>query len=76
MGVARVAKTKATVTENRVQRSYRDIKSELKKVVWPSREEAINLSTIVIAVSIAVGMFLGGTDFIFSWLIQRIIGGF
>lgn len=75
MGVARVAKTRATVTENRLQRTYRDIKSELKKVVWPSRQQATNLTMIVIAVSIAVGLFLGGVDFIFTWIFELIIGG-
>ncbi len=75
MGVARVAKTKTAVTENRLQRQFREIKSELKKVTWPSRQEATNLSTIVIAVAVAVGLFLGGIDYVFSLLVRVIIGG-
>lgn len=81
MGVAKVAKTtKPAVAENRVQnriqRTIRDIRSELKKVVWPSREEATNLTMIVIGVSVAVGMFLGGVDFVFKKIFELIIGGF
>jgi preprotein translocase subunit SecE len=71
----RLPKTKTVVTENRIQRQFRDIKSELKKVTWPSRQEAINLSTIVIAVAIAVGLFLGGIDYIFSLLVRFLVGG-
>lgn len=75
MGVARVAKTKVTVTENRIQRTVREIRTELKKVVWPTRQEAINLTMIVTGVSVAVGLFLGGIDFIFSKIFEIIIGG-
>jgi len=44
----------------------RDIRSELRKVVWPTRQEAINLTMIVIGVSAAVGVFLGLVDFTFA----------
>lgn len=53
----------------------RDILTELKKVVWPTREQATNLTTIVIAVSIAVGAFLGTVDFLFSWIINQVLLG-
>ena len=44
----------------------RELRSELRKVVWPTRQEAINLTTVVIALSVAVGGFLGGIDFVFQ----------
>ena len=44
----------------------RELRSELRKVVWPTRQEAVNLTTVVIALSAAVGAFLGGIDFIFQ----------
>ncbi|MCL5265000.1 MAG: preprotein translocase subunit SecE [Chloroflexi bacterium] len=71
-----MAKSKAAVTENRLQRFAREIRTELKKVVWPSRQEAINLTMIVAGVSVAVGMFLGGVDLVFKKLFEMIIGGF
>lgn len=49
--------------------------SELKKVVWPSRQEAANLTMIVIIVSVAVGLILGVIDFTFSWLVNTILLG-
>jgi preprotein translocase subunit SecE len=50
-----------------------DIVSELKKVTWPSRDETIYLTTVVIIVSVAVGIVLGGVDFFFNWLIDRLL---
>jgi preprotein translocase subunit SecE len=47
--------------------------SELKKVTWPSRQEAIRLTIIVIIVCIVIGAFLGGIDFGFSQLIDRLL---
>jgi preprotein translocase subunit SecE len=45
---------------------FREVRSELRKVVWPTRQEAINLTLIVIGVSAAVGVFLGLVDFAFA----------
>ena len=51
-----------------------EITSELKKVVWPTRQEAIHLTTIVIVVSIVVGIVLGIVDYVFSRLMQLLLG--
>jgi preprotein translocase subunit SecE len=50
-----------------------DIGSELKKVSWPSRDETVYLTTVVIIVALAVGMLLGGIDIFFNWLIDRLL---
>jgi len=46
---------------------------ELKKVVWPTRAEATNLTTIVIVFSAAVGVFLGLVDMGFTWLVNALL---
>jgi preprotein translocase subunit SecE len=51
----------------------RETRDELKKVVWPTRQEIIRLTAVVIAVSLLVGVFLGGLDFIFTKSIQTIV---
>ena len=48
-----------------------DIISELRRVTWPSRRETANLSGVVIIVSIALGVLLGGADLLFGWIIQQ-----
>jgi len=51
----------------------KEVKVELKKVNWPTKSETIKYTLIIIGVSLAVAMFLGGLDFIFTWLISKFI---
>ena len=51
----------------------REVRDELKKVVWPTRQETIRLTLVVIVVSLFVGLFLGGLDFVFTKLLQTIV---
>ncbi len=51
----------------------REIRSELRKVVWPTRQEAINLTLMVIGVCAVVGLFLGLVDFGFAELFRIIL---
>jgi len=56
-------------------RYFSDILVELKKVVWPTRQEAIRLTMMVIAVSVAVGLALGILDYGFTQLTKLIFPG-
>lgn len=40
--------------------------NEFKKVEWPSKDETKKLTLYVIGISIAIGLFVGGIDFIFE----------
>lgn len=51
----------------------RDTYGELKKVVWPTRDQVVNLSTVVIIASIAIGIMLGAVDWIFSQLVNAFL---
>jgi preprotein translocase subunit SecE len=53
----------------------RDIYDELRKVVWPTRREAIRLTLMVLAVCVSVGIFLGALDYGFSELITKVFLG-
>ena len=44
---------------------------ELRKVVWPSRQETANLTVVVLVVAIAVGIFLGVIDFGLNRLVEN-----
>ena len=52
-----------------------DIISELKKVTWPSKDETVYLTTVVIIVAVTVGAALGIIDIFFNWLIDRLLLG-
>ena len=56
-------------------RFIRDIIAELKKVVWPSRREAIYLTTLVLIVTVAMGILLGALDYGFTQLVDKFFLG-
>ena len=47
---------------------------ELKRVTWPTREETMRLTLMVIAVAAAIGAFLSAVDLLFAKLIDVILG--
>ena len=51
-----------------------EVVAELRRVTWPTREETMRLTLMVIAVSAAVGVFLGLVDMGFARLFERILG--
>lgn len=51
----------------------RETKGELKRVTWPTRKQATQYTLIVIGASLAVAFFLGGLDFVFTYLINKFI---
>jgi len=52
---------------------FTEVKSELFKVTWPTKNQVIRLTTVVIFISLAVGIFIGGLDFVFTKLIGLIV---
>jgi len=57
---------------NRIQRFFRESIGELRKVNWPTWQEAKNLTIIVLIVTIGMSSFLGLLDFIFTKLFALI----
>ncbi len=51
---------------NFIQKYVSETIGELRKVTWPTRKEATNLTLIVIVVVIAMGLLLGGLDLIYT----------
>lgn len=51
----------------------RETRDELRKVTWPTRNEVIRLTLVVISVSVIVGVFIGSLDFVFTKLLQFIV---
>ena len=64
------------VSKNRfgnISRSIKEIYAELGRVTWPTKEETIRLSIIVVSISIVIGLFLGVIDLAFSRIIAFFI---
>ena len=71
-----VARMKAGVKGvcNRVAKFFRDTKSELKKVVWPSKENT-KTNTVVVLVTVAIAaVVMIALDAIFGGILGLIIG--
>jgi preprotein translocase subunit SecE len=58
---------------NRLIEFLKEVRLELKKVNWLSREETFRYTLIVIGVSFAVAIFLGLIDFLLNRLINEFI---
>lgn len=50
-----------------------EVKTELLKVTWPTKDEVARLTTVVIIISVIVGAFLGVLDFIFTKIIELVL---
>jgi preprotein translocase subunit SecE len=48
---------------------FKEVRVELGKVTWPTRAEATHLTFIILLASLAVGLYIGGLDFIFTSLL-------
>jgi preprotein translocase subunit SecE len=71
-------KTEKEPRENAIVRTFREVRSEMKKVVWPTREETIRLTIVVIAISLVISVILFASDAVFQILIlelQRLVAG-
>ena len=60
--------------ENALVRFYRETVGELRKVSWPTREEAFNLTRIVIVVLVLMALFLGLVDWVGGKLLDLALG--
>ncbi|MFA6382896.1 MAG: preprotein translocase subunit SecE [Parcubacteria group bacterium] len=58
---------------NKITQFLREAKAELLKVNWPSRQQSINYTLMVIAISIVVALFLGGLDYFFGYILKTFI---
>jgi preprotein translocase subunit SecE len=55
---------------NKIIIFLKEVRLEIKKVNWPTREETLRYTLIVISVSLVVASFLGALDFIFIGLLN------
>lgn len=73
---AKAAKKKAKpAKENAIIRYLRGTRAELRKVHWPTRQEAWNLTKIVLVVTISMALLLGLLDYLFALELKGIIAG-
>lgn len=64
-----------TNQQSGIARFYRETIGELRKVSWPTREEALNLTMLVIVVLIVMAILLGSVDEAGFWLVGKALTG-
>ena len=52
---------------------FSEVRSELSKVTWPKKNEVVRLTSIVLLVSVIVGFYVGGLDYLFTTVLTRIL---
>ena len=57
----------------RVQEFVREVLVEFRKVTWPSRQELINSTAVVIVVTVVLAFFLGGVDIVLARIVERVL---
>ncbi len=57
----------------RAQEFVREVLIEFKKVTWPSRQELVNSTAVVIVVTVVLAFFLGGVDIGLARIVERIL---
>ena len=72
--MAKADKKSTRKQQNFVTRYLRETTGELRKVTWPTRQEATSLTIVVLIVIALMSAFLGVLDFIYSRFFILILG--
>ena len=59
----------------RVREFVREVLAEFRKVTWPSRQELVNSTVVVIAVTVVLSLFLGGVDIVLARVVEWVLSG-
>ena len=57
----------------RAREFVREVLIEFRKVTWPSRQELLNSTAVVIVVTVVLAFFLGGVDIGLARIVERIL---
>lgn len=58
---------------NKLTTFIKEARAELRKVNWPTRDQTIKFTGVVIGVSLAVSLFLGALDFLFEYVLKTFV---
>ena len=73
MSVENNAKTEKTIRSNGLFVFFTEVKSEIKRIVWPSKVETKKAFIAVIVFTLMYTILVGGLDFIFENLFKVIL---
>jgi len=59
--------------DNKIVKFIKETEAELRRTNWPSREETIRYTWVVIALSAFLVVVLGGLDYCFTYAVNRFL---
>lgn len=64
----------STVKNNGIMRFFKGVRSEFRKIVWPSVDVLLKQTVTVIIVALIIGALVAGIDWIFGTAVNLILG--
>ncbi len=61
------------VLPQKIMTFLKEVRLEMKRVNWPTRQETLNYTLLVLGFALAVAIFLGGLDYIFTIVRNKFI---
>lgn len=58
---------------NKIVEFLKDVKIELSKVSWPTKDQTIQYTLVVVGLSVAIALFLGGVDFVLGFGLNKFV---
>ena len=52
---------------------FKESRAELNNVVWPTRQQTLRKSVVVIVVSVLVGAYIAGLDTLFTTIVSKVL---
>jgi preprotein translocase subunit SecE len=59
----------------RVREFVQEVLAEFRKVTWPTRQELVNSTVVVIVVTVVIAFFLGAVDIVLARAVEWLLGG-
>lgn len=63
----------ATAKGRQTREFLSESRFELRKVVWPTRQEAMRMTWVVIIAVVILSLLLGGVDFVIQFLVEKFL---
>lgn len=73
MSVKSNAKTEKAIKSNGLVSFFREVKAEVKRITWPSKDETKKAFVAVVVFTLMYTILVGGLDFIFKSLFEMIL---
>ena len=58
---------------NKIVNFFREVRAEMQKVTWPTREELMGSTTVVLVTMAILSTFVGVTDFVLANLLKIVL---